>query len=74
MFKRCVTKFTAWPYCPNHREEPVCGCGENTMCHACGFGTGIYPCTCMREHDRHTELLNKSLGIYNDLWIALAGK
>lgn len=31
-----------------------CDCGENYSCPVCGWGSGTWPCSCMRERREET--------------------
>ena len=67
MFRRRAMKITTWPYCSDHKEEATCKCGQNVICHECGFGHANYPCSC-----QHDDLLELSLTKHAEIWEALA--
>ena len=52
-----------------------CECGENYSCPVCGWGTGTYPCSCMRERHKGQELrvwYDEIAERYVGAWEALA--
>ena len=69
---------------PTHWDQPrpeptemvySCECGENYNCPICGWGAGVYPCSCMRARQAEQELrawYGKIGADYAEAWEALA--